>query len=224
CPMCALSLVVAPGAADFAPLVAPRVSGDAAWRELERARRLPREEGAVVVREKRLLLVPFWRAADGGGGGAELISGADLLPVGLPPLGEARRRVAGLRVRELTGTGDAMGRLTQSPAHLEADIVDVTIHPAGESGGSWKLVYYPIWSFHYAVYSKEHRHVVDAASGEPVGPARGIPWAGIAGAAVTVLAIVFAAGYPLLGAAAAVPAWAAALAGMRIATSRSRSV
>lgn len=240
CPLCGLTLIDVPGVDDLPPAVVPRAGGDACWKALADEQRLPAHAGAAQMRESRLLLVPYWRFrenptmshADGG----LLVSGCDLLPIGLPPMTRGRQEVRGLQVRQRTASGDAMGRLENAAAGPEADVIDVTLGPdlmtpkeaveswsAGPAGHGWQLVYHPLWSFRYTVHEKEQFHLVDATTASPIGPARrGRPGAVAAASAATML-LIFLAAVPLLGAAAALPAWLGSTAAMWAAILRQRA-
>jgi len=230
CPLCGLTLVGAGADSGLPPLVAPRGGQDRCWEALARERRLPDREGATQVREARLLLVPFWLLDDASRRSVSrpgvVVSAADLTPVGLPPLAAGRARVAGLGVEPASRTGDAMGRL-EDPSALDAAVVAATLPPDGAAaaaGARWRLVYYPVWSFHYVVYNKEHYHVVDAVTAQPVGPARRVRSRVAVWAAMIGLLGVFLALQPLVGAAAAVPAWGVSLAAFRLTLLRQRAV
>jgi len=220
CPSCGLTLLAVPGGDGLAPMVAPRLGRDACFAALSSERRLPQRPGATVVREARLLLVPFWRHVDESRRSVSrpgtVVSAADLLPVGLPSLTTAVTSVRGLVVEEHTRTGDMMGRLPDDQLGLEASVVGVTRGPdggpppaaaAGPQEAGWRLVYHPVWAFHYVVFDKEHLHVVDAVGGEPVGPAHRPRHARVGLAAGGVMLLLFAAGLPWLGGWGAVPAW-----------------
>ena len=132
-----------------------------------------------------------------------------------------RQRVKGLAVEAITRTGDGMGRLAAESPDLEVTVVDVMFGPDGSTQGAaagpdWRLVYYPIWSFHYSVYCKEHFHAVDAISATPIGPAHRLLWPMIIGIPLALMLLVYTAGAPLIGPAAAVVAWFAAVAAMRL--------
>ncbi len=223
CPSCGLTLVVMPGREDLAPMVAPRLGRDACFAALATERRLPEAEGATVVRQARLLLVPFWRHVDESKRSVArrgtVVSAADLLPVGLPTQTASHPSVRGLVVEEHTRTGDLMGRLPDDQLAIEAHAVSVTRAPGGgpasdappspgdPDGAGWRLVYHPVWAFHYVVYDKEHLHVVDAVSGLPIGPAHR-PRLGRVGVATgAAMLVLFAAGLPWLAGWAALPAW-----------------
>ncbi|HZI95154.1 MAG TPA: hypothetical protein VFE84_12980, partial [Patescibacteria group bacterium] len=214
----------------------PRAQQDLCWQALVTERRLPTEPGATQIRRARLLLVPFWRLVDESRRSltrpGEVVSAADLSPVGLPCLNSRRRRIPGLDVEPRTRVGDAMGRLEGDPAALQAEVVDVMIGPDGgspraaldklasESGAAarpwWQLVYYPVWSFHYILFNKEQYHIVDAVTARPVGPARRVRWALVVLGAIAPMLGVFVALAPIAGAAAALPAWLAGLVTMRL--------
>jgi len=233
CPGCGLTLVVAPGRESLAPMVAPRFGREAAFGALSALRRLPDRAGATEIRQARLLLVPFWRHVDEASRSIErrglVVSAADLLPIGLPSLTPETPSVRGLEVERHTRAGDMMGRLAEEHLDIDAAVVSVTRAPDGgpasmavpgresPDGAGWKLVYHPVWAFHYIVYNKEHFHVVDAVSGEPVGPARDVNGAAVGAAAAAAMLLLFAAGLPWLGAASALPAWAGGWAASRIA-------
>jgi len=231
CPMCGLTLVGPASLSDLAPVAVPRATLEACWASLAKERRLPLQGGATELREARLLLVPFWKRDDptgGGGSGAGLVvSGADLLPIGLPPLTARRQNVRGLGVRTGTRTGDAMGRLPGG-ASLDAIAVDATLGPdaltpqeaieagrAGSGAPAWRLVYYPVWAMCYVLFNKEHHHVVDAVTGRPVGPARRVRWSIVSALWAAAMLALFLSGLPWLGWLAALPAWAVSVAVMK---------
>jgi len=231
CPRCGLTLLRVPGTSSFAPAVIPAVSREDAWRALARMRRLEAVAGVAEIRSARILMVPFWRQVDEGVRSVSrpgvVLSAAELLPVGLPGLSPSRQQVAGLDVERRTRTGDALGRLEENPGRVDAGVVAVVRGPGGLSGlealeaaaapsaGGWTLYYYPVWSFHYVFYSKEYFHVVDATTGRPVGPAREVSWPLVAWTAAASQAGAFLAALPLIGAAAALPAWLVSLGVMR---------
>lgn len=205
-------------------MAVPRAGRDACWNALITELRLPFEGSATELRSAGLLLVPFWRHADetkrSVSRSGVVVSAADLTPTGLPSLSLARRRVRGLAVEQTTRTGDGMGRLAEGAPPLDATVVDVMLQPGPPPPGAaaaseWRLVYYPVWSFHYVVFSKEHYHAVDAITAVPIGPARRINWPLIATLTLATMLAAFAVAQPLTGAAAALPAWIAALAVMR---------
>jgi hypothetical protein len=236
CPLCGLTLLGSERDPVLSPVVVPRARQEICWRALVDERRLPMEPGATVIRSARLLLVPFWRLVDESRRSitrpGEVVSAADLSPVGLPCLTTKRRSIPGLDVEPRTRVGDAMGRLEAGSAPLQADVVNVMIGPEGgparaaiDALGSdsnaaaqrrWQLVYYPVWSFHYVVYDKEQYHIVDAITTRPVGPARRVRWGRVVLGAFASMLGVFAALAPVAGASAALPAWLAGLVTMRL--------
>lgn len=237
CPMCALTLVNSAGTDRLPPLVVPRFSREACWQALEKEQRLPRTGGATEVREARLLLAPFWRFENEQSKNLSrpgtVVSGADLLSIGLPGLTRSTPRLFGLDVEARTRVGDAMGRLTDDASDIEAEIVDVGLGPdgvslaealdaSGDTVADWRLFYYPLWSFRYVVYSKEQFHVVDATNARPVGHALRPRWLPVAGWSVGAMLVVFLALQPLAGALAALPAWLAGMATLRASLVRQR--
>ena len=88
--------------------------------------------------------------------------------------------------------------------------------PADPAASWWQLVYHPVWSFHYVVYNKEHYHVVDATTAQPIGPARRLRRGIVVIATMAPMLAIFLALEPFVGAAAALPAWLASLAAMRL--------
>ena len=156
----------------------PRADRNACWEALVKERALPAEPRVTELREARLLLVPFWRHVDEAKRSVErrgiVNSAADLTPIGLPCLTRDRQWVKGLAVEETTRTGDGMGRLAADSPDLVVTLVDVMFGPDGSTqsaaaGPDWRLVYYPIWSFNYSVYCKEHFHAVDRSEERRVG-------------------------------------------------------
>jgi hypothetical protein len=238
CAICGLTLANATGLDRLAPIVVPRAGEQACWKALAQELRLPDRDGAVALRESRLLMVPYWRwagdAAGGAGRGGSVISGAELAPIGLPSLTRERGKVRGLGVEEASRTGDAMGRLADGAAGIEAIFVDPFFGPDGASAESalaaspatpgWRLIYHPAWSFRYAVFSKEHYHVVDGVTAKPIGPARRVRWPVVSALPVAATLVCFLAGAPWLGAAAALPAWIAGTGLMRALLRRERAV
>lgn len=238
CPLCGLTLVNTPGIADLPAVVAPKAGQRACWEALVRQLDLPSREGATEVRASRLLLAPFWRHVDEAkrsvSRAAMVVSAADLSPVGLPRLTPERQRISGLEVEKRTRTGDAMGRIPDEGQELAgASVVQAMLGPGGpgapaipasvaDSPTWWQLVYYPVWSFHYVVYNKEHFHVVDAVSGQPIGPARPLRIGVIASAAAGSLLAGFLLLEPVAGFAAALPALAISLAATRLAMQSQR--
>jgi len=225
CPMCGLAIVTGPGMQGYSPMALPRADQRACWDALGKELSLPPEPGATELRRARLLLVPYWRHVDESKRSVErkgiVLSAADLTPVGLPCLTRERQRVKGLAVEEVTRTGDGMGRLAAGSPPPDLALVDVMLGPdatvpGASPGADWRLVYYPIWSFHYAVYSKEHFHAVDAVHATPIGPAHRLSWPMIVAWPLALMLLVYTAGAPLVGPAAAIPAWLAALAAMRL--------
>lgn len=225
CTMCGLAVVTAPGMTELHPMAVPRAGQDACWDALVKERALPSEPRATELREARLLLVPFWRHVDEAKRSVErkglVVSAADLTPLGLPRLTRNRPRVKGLSVEEVTRTGDGMGRFAAGSPAPDATVVDVMLGPegaqaSGAAGSDWRVVYYPIWSFHYAVYSKEHFHAVDAIHATPIGPAHRLSWSMILGVPVAVMLTVYTAGAPFIGPAAGLVAWLAAVAAMHL--------
>jgi len=236
CPLCGLTLLGTEHRPVLSPVVVPRAQQEICWRALVDERRLPGEPGATVIRAARLLLVPFWRLVDESRRSitrpGEVVSAADLSPVGLPCLTSKRRSIPGLDVEPRTRVGDAMGRLEGGSTALRADVVNVMIGPEGGPAGPaldalesdsnaaarrrWQLVYYPVWSFHYVLYNKEQYHIVDAITARPVGPARRVRWGMVVLGAIAPMLGVFVALAPVAGAAAALPAWLAGLVTMRL--------
>lgn len=232
CPLCGLTLLAVPGFAELAPLVVPRVGKERAWEALVREQALPAGENQTVSREEHLLLVPFWRLVDEAKRSVartgRVASGAELLSCGLPSMRKTDDTVRGLDVKTRSRTGDAMGRLEDGSALPDCVILDVTAGPPGMTPAEalatdtsqekgWRLFYYPVWSFRYAVFSKENFHVVDATNGCPVGPARRVRWPAVALASAVSMLAFFLAGLVWLGPFAAAPAWAGSVVVMRAA-------
>ncbi len=189
--------------------VASPLSQQAAWDALAGERRWPARPGAVELRSARLLLVPFWRhhlgagrvgagrvgAGRGGAGGAAgVVSAADLLPIGLPPLGAQRTSLSGFAAR--------FGYAAAAPDGSVS--VDSTLPPPD---GSWTPERHPMWAFHYVQHNKERFHVVDAVTGRAIGPARRFRPLPVAAAGAIAFAALFLTAWPLLRAAAVLPAW-----------------
>ena len=224
CPVCGLAVVTAPGMTGFHPMAVPRTDQNTCWAALVKERELPVAPRATELRSARLLLVPYWRHVDEAKRSVErkglVLSAANLTPIGLPSMTRDRQDAKGLTVEAITRTGDGMGRLAAGAAPPVATVVDVMFGPEGGqfpgAGADWRLVYYPVWSFHYAVYSKEHFHMVDAITATPIGPARRLSWPMIVAMPLVLMLLLYTAGAPFIGSAAAAPAWLAALAAMRL--------
>ncbi|MBI3451200.1 MAG: hypothetical protein HY049_20085 [Acidobacteria bacterium] len=182
CGCCLLVRTPAGSAAPLlTPLVPPRVTREAAWSRLQGT-------GGDLDRAQltgaRLLLVPFHEWAPDLGrtrvvkdARALLAPACDLLPAGfqapVAPLGDDRR---GLSIAETAHRG----RLADPAAALalirEGEAVDVMVPapdriPEGAAtGSSPRLLHYPLWFLTYRIDWTERRGVVDAVTGEPVGP------------------------------------------------------
>lgn len=239
CPICGLTVLSLRGIGNLPPVVIPRRGREDCWEALTLGLRLPRAEEATRIREARLLLLPFWRWTEESTRSLSrrgiVLSAADLTPAGVPCLTRDDQSARGLAVEAFTRAGDLMGRLEADPGRIEAEAVDPMIPPDGMileqvlgavpegiRAPGWRLIYYPIWSFRYAVWDKEWMHAVDAVTGRPCGGARRVRWGVVAAIASGGTALVFLAALPLLGAAAVLPAWLAGAVAMRAAILRQR--
>jgi len=181
CRECGCCLLVLPRTPCFPILVPPRVEVEAAWGRLRSA--AVRGDRARMT-AWRLLFVPFHEWAPDLGrtrvirdAHALISPAADLLPAGLrspaAPLGDDVRALAIAKTAH-------RGRLADPAAGLslirKGEAVDVMIpsparapEGADPTAGS-RLLYYPFWFLTYRIDWTEHRGVVDAVTGEPVGP------------------------------------------------------
>ena len=232
CPLCGLAIFATEDFDVFPPFVPPRIDREAAWNALAAERRFPPGDGPARIKDGRLLMTPFWmekRKGAGLEGRVTFRSGADLTPVGIPSISPDGVIPRGLDLAARASTGDRMGRLPEAVRAIGALPVRVSLgptdgHPGAAlealnkepSGSAWSVVYYPIWAFHYALHEKEHHHAVDAVTGGTVGPAREVRWPVVAVAAATALIGAYLVLSPVLGAGAALPAWAAGLGVMRM--------
>jgi hypothetical protein len=185
CPECGCCLLAIQrgggGAAELLPLVPPRVGADAAWSKLSESA-LPglRAERTAA----RLLFVPFheWapdlsRTRVVRDARALLAPAADLLPAGFhapdSTLGDDRR---GLAIAETAHKGRLADPASTLDLIRQGEAVDVMVPRPGtppegaDPGAPPRLLCYPFWFVTYRVDWTERRGVVDAVTGEPVGP------------------------------------------------------
>ena len=190
CPECGCCLLaLRPGNGRSGALhavVPPRVDADAAWSRLS----APGFEGLASQRTAaRLLFVPFheWapdlnRTRVVRDARALLAPAADLLPAGfLAPSSHGGDDRRGLAIADTSHKG----RLADPAAALDlirlGEAVDVmlprpeTAPEGADPGAPPRLLYYPFWFVTYRVDWTERRGVVDAVTGEPVGPSSS-PW------------------------------------------------
>lgn len=231
CGCCLLALPsVHAGTGALQPFVPPRVEKDAAWLSLRGA---DIEASKATLTASRLLFVPFreWspdlsRTRVVHDARALLAPAADLLPAGflapVAPAGDDRR---GLAIAETSHKG----RLADPEGALalirQGEVVDPMLPPparapeGAEPGATPRLLYYPFWFLTYRIDWTERRGVVDAVTGEPVGPSsaprRWAPAAIAAAAGLAVFLLLFLALKPLEmpvvgGIVAAAGSWAAA--------------
>jgi len=194
------------GAPRLTPLVPPRVTKDAAWRRLQAT---GGDRDRAQLTGARLLFVPFHEWAPDLGrtrvvndARALLAPACDLLPAGflapVSPLGDDRRGLA------IAGTAHK-GRLADPSAAMalirEGEAVDVMMPPppavpdGAAPGSSPRLLLHPLWFLTYRVDWTERRGVVDAVTGEPIGPSSPPGLWGLAAAAAAAGGAAFVAAF-----------------------------
>jgi len=180
---CSLLLVTRAGQAppSLDPFVAPRVDATAAWARLKAA---GRHAESASMTGSRLLFVPFHEWAPDlsrtrlvKDARSLFAPAADLLPSGLPgapsPSGEDLR---GLAVAETAHKGRLADPSGTVDLIRQGEIVDVMLPPPDHAPDGAdpacppRLLYYPLWFITYRIDWTERRGVVNAVTGEPVGP------------------------------------------------------